>query len=277
MALPSSGNLSLSEIEAEFGGATPPGNLRAYLKGAGYVTASDYAPNVPSSGTIRVRDFLGAYKYRPPRILFVKGSGTGSTYDEYTDGDTYVYSKDSVYKNPFNSGILIGCQSKFQGYRATASRQSDCLPDSEGLFVLWNNTRASGSEVIRRGNDGAALPWTHNLGGFSLNKPITDPFTGGAGRATVYPADLASTSNWYETCYSGHNPVEGYWTVESGWTPGLAGITLGTAFPSQDGDDDLYWVHFDANLTAITWTRGEADVLYPTRRVTITGLEAIPE
>src|SRR5512137_1121158 len=60
MALPSSGNLSLSQIKTEWSG---PNNLRAYLKGAGYVTSGDTAPNVPASGNITMRaNFLGAAK-----------------------------------------------------------------------------------------------------------------------------------------------------------------------------------------------------------------------
>lgn len=62
MALPSSGALKLSDIKAEFGGATPPANFRAYLKGGGYVTIGDSAPNVPTSGAMEIRDFLGAVK-----------------------------------------------------------------------------------------------------------------------------------------------------------------------------------------------------------------------
>lgn len=68
MALPSSGTLKISDIKAEFGGATPPANFRAFLNGGGYVvtvgTKRDYAPNVPFSGNMEVRDFLGAAKNR---------------------------------------------------------------------------------------------------------------------------------------------------------------------------------------------------------------------
>lgn len=66
MALPSSGDLTFAQIQAEFGGATPPADLRSYLKNAGYVVGLgakiDYAPNVPESGAITLRDFLGAAK-----------------------------------------------------------------------------------------------------------------------------------------------------------------------------------------------------------------------
>lgn len=55
----SAGNpLKFSEIKTEF--AASANNLRAYLKNAGIVDSNDTAPNVPSSGTISILDFLGA-------------------------------------------------------------------------------------------------------------------------------------------------------------------------------------------------------------------------
>lgn len=52
--------LKFSEIQAEF---TPQGsasNFRAYLKGAGIVQSNDIVPNVPTSGTMNILNFLGA-------------------------------------------------------------------------------------------------------------------------------------------------------------------------------------------------------------------------
>lgn len=59
MALPESGPLSLSDIQAEFGGTNPIG-LSEYYKGGAFVLNTDYAPNVPTSGTISLSDFYGA-------------------------------------------------------------------------------------------------------------------------------------------------------------------------------------------------------------------------
>jgi len=59
MALPSSGPISLSDIQATFGGPTPI-RLSNYYKGGAYVLETSYAPNVPRSGTIKLSDFYGA-------------------------------------------------------------------------------------------------------------------------------------------------------------------------------------------------------------------------
>ena len=61
MAVPSSGPISLTDIQAEFGGSAPLG-LGMYYKGGAYVLETDYAPNVPRSGRINISDFYGARK-----------------------------------------------------------------------------------------------------------------------------------------------------------------------------------------------------------------------
>jgi hypothetical protein len=69
MALPESGPLSLSDIQAEFGGTSPIG-LNEYYKGGAFVLNTDFAPNVPSSGTISISDFYGARKTTLTTLTF---------------------------------------------------------------------------------------------------------------------------------------------------------------------------------------------------------------
>jgi hypothetical protein len=61
MTLPASGTITLAQIQTEFGGSNPIG-LNEYYKGGSYVTANDYAPNVPSSGLISLSNFYNAKK-----------------------------------------------------------------------------------------------------------------------------------------------------------------------------------------------------------------------
>ena len=96
MTLPTSGTISLTDIQTEFGG-TNPIRLNEYYKGGAYVTNTDYAPNVPTSGPISLSDFYGAanttlytYTYtsdttitlpatfRSPLIVTALGGGGGS-------------------------------------------------------------------------------------------------------------------------------------------------------------------------------------------------------
>lgn len=59
MALPSSGQLTMSQIQTEFGGSNPI-NLNEYYRGGSYVT--DNNTNVPTSGAISLNNFYGAQK-----------------------------------------------------------------------------------------------------------------------------------------------------------------------------------------------------------------------
>jgi hypothetical protein len=77
MALPSAPNsISLSQIQTEFGGSNPI-SLSEYYKNGSFVTASDNAPNVPTSGTIEFDDFWGASKVTIPPFIEVQAVGGG--------------------------------------------------------------------------------------------------------------------------------------------------------------------------------------------------------
>jgi hypothetical protein len=60
MALPSSGSLTLSQIQAEFGrGGSNPISLSEYYRGGSYVSNIAANNNIPTSGTISISNFYG--------------------------------------------------------------------------------------------------------------------------------------------------------------------------------------------------------------------------
>lgn len=69
MTLPTSGPISLTDIQAEFGGSNSL-SLNNYYKGGAYVLTTDYAPNVPTSGKISLSDFYGARKTTLTTLTF---------------------------------------------------------------------------------------------------------------------------------------------------------------------------------------------------------------
>jgi hypothetical protein len=82
MALPSSGPLTLAQIQGEFGGSNPI-SLSEYYAGGGLVpagTSGTYGA-VPSSGTISIRNFYGtsAVVFVPNIQTFAGASSSGST------------------------------------------------------------------------------------------------------------------------------------------------------------------------------------------------------
>lgn len=60
MSIPSSGPISLFDIQSSAGG-TDPISITEYYKGGTYIDASWIAPNVPTSGEISIGNFYGAY------------------------------------------------------------------------------------------------------------------------------------------------------------------------------------------------------------------------
>ena len=59
MALPSSGVLTLNDIQTEFGGTNPIG-LSEYYRGGGLVPDTAGNAGIPTSGVISVTDFYGS-------------------------------------------------------------------------------------------------------------------------------------------------------------------------------------------------------------------------
>ena len=74
MALPSSGVLTLADIQTEFGG-TNPISLSEYYRGGGLVPDSGLNAAIPTSGAISVGDFYGATNLIPLDFLT---HGTGA-------------------------------------------------------------------------------------------------------------------------------------------------------------------------------------------------------
>ncbi len=94
MTLPSSGPLTLSDIQTEFGGSNPI-SLSEYYRGGGYVPSSVSA--VPASGTISIGNFYGTSNYVPTGywISEIIVPSTQSVYDGWNSAD--FDSSDNVY------------------------------------------------------------------------------------------------------------------------------------------------------------------------------------
>lgn len=74
MTLPSSGKLSLSQIQTEFGGSDPI-SLTEYYRGGAYTTTNN--ADVPTSGPIRMGQFNGTVKARLITYIVLGGGGGG--------------------------------------------------------------------------------------------------------------------------------------------------------------------------------------------------------
>jgi hypothetical protein len=148
MALPSSGPLSLADIQTEFGGSNPI-SLSEYYAGGGLVppgTTGTYGA-VPSSGEISIRNFYGTAATGPlsiiisPSSLYNIFSGTGTVTSDpatgiasggsggYSYAWTFVSGNSYTINNPFTdtatfSTFLSAGQFKSGNYRCTVTDSS---------------------------------------------------------------------------------------------------------------------------------------------------------
>ena len=129
MALPESGPISLSDIASEFGGS-PPLSLSMYYKGGAYVLDTDFAPNVPTSGTISLDDFHGARKTSLTTLTFTVA------------GDNFV-----VLPETFVGNIIIGTMIGGGG-GGGGPDSNPGYPGYAGRSISGGNISAAAGDVV---------------------------------------------------------------------------------------------------------------------------------
>jgi hypothetical protein len=168
MPLPTSGELTLQDIENEFGGSGAIG-LSEYYAGGGLVpfgTEGIYGP-IPTSGTIDIRDFYGAPFSAPePVINFAIECGQGDDdYDTYGER-AYVFGYSRV-TNASNPGSLYGdidsgdpVSDDGWGISSVALIETyDGPPRSHGFIINWTNANFL-NDRFRFDIDDGDIPFT---------------------------------------------------------------------------------------------------------------------
>lgn len=80
MTIQSSGAISLSDLQDEFGG-TAPISLSEYYKGGAFVSSGNTSTSIPTSGAISMSDFYGAAAFTPNPLTQVTAlSSTGMSF-----------------------------------------------------------------------------------------------------------------------------------------------------------------------------------------------------
>lgn len=104
MPLPSSGPLSFSDLQSQFGG-TNPISLSEYYRGGSFVTNTAVNNTIPTAGTITLNNFYNTYGRVPVSITIAASS---NNYDAYANrGGTYIPGvSDLTYT--INAGVVIG-------------------------------------------------------------------------------------------------------------------------------------------------------------------------
>lgn len=175
MTIPSSGPISLYDLQSTAGG-TDPISITEYYRDGAYIDATWIAPNVPTSGTISLGNFYGVY-------VNIIGQA------EYTTAGTYTWVCPA---NVFNVSVLCvgagagtnvsGGDSSFSGAAGTLIAGGGTKP-SGGAGTTLSSSLSTGT--VGGGNGGNGLTGSGNKGG------------GGAGGYT------GNGGNGNRTSYSG--------------------------------------------------------------------------
>lgn len=98
MTLPSSGQISLNNVQSEFGGSNPIG-MNEYYRGGSYVGNFASNNNIPTSGTISLNNFYGGSSFGLSGGNIANGIAPGNGYVYHTfssPGTLTVYGSGSV-------------------------------------------------------------------------------------------------------------------------------------------------------------------------------------
>lgn len=200
MALPSSGTITLAQIQAEFGGSNPIA-LSEYYRGLLYVTTNNI--NVPTNGAISLSNFYGAVKqfsftigtnYSTPQnlrtlALAAGWNGTDAVLATLSSGvvissnttGTPALTINGSFPNGLvfvNSGYIVGMGGGGGNADAVGNPGGNALAISTAISI--NNT--SGIIAGGGGGGGAGISWGWN----GLNR--STPGSGGGSGLTQAPA-----------------------------------------------------------------------------------------
>jgi hypothetical protein len=158
MTLPTSGTLTLSDIQTEFGGSNPIG-LSEYYAGGSYVPAGTSGTNgaVPSSGTISISSFYGtsnAVVNFSDEYVYSSNFGATATagYRVNTDGFDYqglngTYSALTQWVTPSSQGGNYEVYATVSSGTLTTGTTGSWLATSGN--PTWTRTRPTlGSSVV---------------------------------------------------------------------------------------------------------------------------------
>jgi len=204
MAIPLTGPISLADIQAEFGGSVPV-SLSNYYKGGAYVLNTDYAPNVPTSGTISLSDFYGARRT------------TLTTF-------TYTTAGDNIFIAPtFIVGNLIVTMTGGAGGGGGPDSQPG-YPGYGGLTVTNAQVPVSAGDIINAYVGGGGGAGGSGGGGGGGGKIIcTKLYELGLMSRDIYLADQAFGSELVKRSPDIYNGYRAWAEIVVDWMDGGAG------------------------------------------------------
>ena len=237
MALPSSGTITLAQVQTEFGGSNPI-SLSEYYRGGAYVTSNN--TSVPTSGAIALSDFYGAVS----QFSFTIGSNQTNA-DLRTLAIAAGWNQNALLVATISAGIYISSNTT----STAALTVTGSFPN--GVQLVNNGTvvgmgGAGGNGVSPKSNGGAggtalsassAISVTNNGtlaggggggggGGVRYNTDVPGSGGGGGGGQSSYVANSAAGlagTNDYDFGIRAQNGTVG--TFSAAGTGGVGTLT----------------------------------------------------
>ena len=253
MALPSIGPLSLTDIQAEFGG-TNPISLSEYYKGGAFVLTTDFAPNVPTSGTIKISDFYGARKTTLTTLTF------------NTAGDNLFVVPSTVVGN-------------LQIVTMTGAGGGGGGPDSQpgasgygGLTITGGNVPVSAGDIVNCFVGGGGGPGGSGGGGGGGGKIIcTKLHELGLMSTDIYLADQAFGAELLQTRPDIYNGYRAWAEIVVDWMSGQGPKMMPWMSDEQFGHAAQRWSTSWAQDIATPWAQHMAYKMGAVEKDNVTG------
>jgi hypothetical protein len=184
MVLPSSGLISLLDIQNEFGGTNPIG-INEYYRNGGLVPANN--TNVPTSGIISLADFYGAVNEIVKYITSTSTNVNASSY--FTAGE---WSSSAPKRLVINAGVTVGATN-------TSNYALNIPSGFGGTFRLDNNGSIQGAGgAANSGTGGSAI---FAGAGISINN-VGTIYAGGGGGGLGGTGGTGGQGTDYVTTYN---------------------------------------------------------------------------
>ena len=253
MALPSSGPLSLTDIQAEFGG-TNPISISEYYKGGAFVLTTDFAPNVPTSGTINISDFYGARKTTLTTLTFT------------TAGDNLFVVPSTVVGN-------------LQIVTMTGGGGGGGGPDSQpgasgygGVTITGGNVPVSAGDIVNAFVGGGGGPGESGGGGGGGGKIIcTKLHELGLMSTDIYLADQAFGAELLRTRPDIYNGYRAWAEIVVDWMSGQGPKMMPWMSDEQFGHAAQRWSTSWAQDIATPWAQHMAYKMGVVEKDNVTG------
>lgn len=217
MALPSSGVLTLNDIQTEFGGTNPIG-LSEYYRGGGLVPDTAGNAGIPTSGVISVTDFYGAANSIALNFATHGSGASGSSFSIGTARSTRMVHVSGYSTSATITSVTIG------GITATVLNHGSTGSNPGQSFQAWAKVPTGTTATIT--TNGTTTMYASTFDTVNSGAADTGSATG-AGTTTTFTFTAA-------------NPGVCFWGGNNGIGPSSPSTTMSLATNNPDGINYLY-------------------------------------